>query len=218
MTFLKEISGAAALGAAMLIGCGLSAPPAQAGYVVTLEQVGSNVVATGSGTLDLAGLTLSCSGCETGVSDVDPSIGGITTGTSSPLDIYTGFTGPTSFGSGSNTDASSGTGDIVGMNGSGDGVGVPEGYVSGTPLSDTATYDNATFTSLGVTPGTYEWTWGSGANADSFTLDVVPAPLIGHGLPVFLAVGGLLLGARLLASVGRMQIRHLGECRCSALS
>jgi hypothetical protein len=31
--------------------------PAQAAYVVTLQQVGANVVATGSGTIDLAGLT-----------------------------------------------------------------------------------------------------------------------------------------------------------------
>ena len=48
--------------------------------------------------------------------------------------------------------------------------------------------------------GTYEWTWGSGADADSFTLQIgaVPAPLIGRGLPLLLAVGGLLFGAKLL--------------------
>jgi hypothetical protein len=57
MAFVKRIAGAAALGAALLIGCGLSTPPAQAAYIVTLEQVGSNVVATGSGTLDTAALT-----------------------------------------------------------------------------------------------------------------------------------------------------------------
>ena len=53
MTSLKWI----ATGAAMLTGCGLVAAPAQAGYVVTLEQMGSNVVATGSGAVDLTGLT-----------------------------------------------------------------------------------------------------------------------------------------------------------------
>src|SRR5947207_11741893 len=35
----------------------LSVRPAQAGYIVTLQQVGGNVVATGSGAIDLTGLT-----------------------------------------------------------------------------------------------------------------------------------------------------------------
>ena len=53
---------------------------------------------------------------------------------------------------------------------------VPRGYVSGTFLSDSATYSDATFATLGVTPGTYVWTWGSGAN-QNFTLKIpVPPP------------------------------------------
>src|SRR6476620_6900650 len=35
---------------------------AQAGYIVTLQQVGPNVVATGSGTINLTGLTFSSDG------------------------------------------------------------------------------------------------------------------------------------------------------------
>jgi hypothetical protein len=46
---------------------------------------------------------------------------------------------------------------------------VETGYVSGTPLSDTTIYFNQTFNTLGVTPGTYVWTWAS----DSFTLRIL---------------------------------------------
>jgi hypothetical protein len=53
---------------------------------------------------------------------------------------------------------------------------VPAGYVSGTALSDSATYSGATFATLGVTPGTYVWTWGTGAN-QNFTLKILTAIL-----------------------------------------
>jgi hypothetical protein len=85
---------------------------------------------------------------------------------------------PTSFGSGGFTIADTGSGDPVGI---GPGappnlleLTVPMHYASGDPLSDSSTYDNQTFTTLGVTPGTYEWTWGTGAN-QNFTLQIGPA-------------------------------------------
>jgi hypothetical protein len=43
-------------------------------------------------------------------------------------------------------------------------------------LSDTATYLNQTFNSLRVTPGTYEWTWGSGPNQNFTLVAGVPEP------------------------------------------
>jgi hypothetical protein len=55
MTFVTRMTSGAAIGAAMLVG--LSAFPVQAGYIVDLTQQGSNVVATGSGSIDLTGLT-----------------------------------------------------------------------------------------------------------------------------------------------------------------
>jgi hypothetical protein len=93
------------------------------------------------------------------------------------VDIYAGFTGPTSFGIGTGASANSGSGDLVGLETSvlGRQIVVPPGYVSGNPLSDTSTYNTQNFASLGVTPGTYVWTWGTGAHADSFTLQVGPA-------------------------------------------
>jgi PEP-CTERM motif-containing protein len=173
MAFIK---GIASLGAAMLIG--LSAPPAQAGYVVDLTQQGSNVVATGSGPIDLTGLTR-LGGILSEAPRLSPSAPSVITGpTSGPLlDGYTGVSGPANFGSGHQTIANSGSGDFVGIFFGGE-LDVPHGYVSDSPLSDSATYDDQTFISLGATPGTYKWTWGSGAN-QNFTLvigAVVPEP------------------------------------------
>src|SRR6266550_3667637 len=126
----------------------LSVRPAQAGYTVTLQQVGPDVVAIGSGPINLKGLTFSQSG------SLGPAIKPfgngsglgsrfIYTGTSSSVDFYSGaINGPTSFGSAFVTVASSGSGDMVGINGGmfGTALIVPTGYVSGNPLSDRATY------------------------------------------------------------------------------
>lgn len=179
MTLVKHLGGAAAVGMALLVGAGLSAPPAQAAYTVTLMQQGSNVVATGSGAIDLTGLSFDLGSAVTAL--IDPGIANISTGSTSedPIDLYTGFTGPTNFGSGNLRFPNSGGGDkVMIVNSSiiyGEPVlGVPSGYMSGTSLSDTSTYDNKTFSSLGVTPGTYVWTWGS-VGDDSFTLDIEAA-------------------------------------------
>jgi hypothetical protein len=156
---------------------------AQAGYVVTLQQVGPDVVATGSGAINLHGLTFFTSGSVN--SGLRPHILGalgdafILTGpTSSSVDFYSGGTGPTSFGSGPfRRPASSGSGDMVGIGEDFFGdvhIIVPTGYVSGTFLSDRATYSGTTLESFHVTPGTYVWTWGTGAN-QNFTLQIRPA-------------------------------------------
>jgi hypothetical protein len=63
---------AATLGVTMLIGCGV-APPAQAGYVVTLTQQGGDVVATGSGEIDLTGLSFLESASAASI--MEPSLG-----------------------------------------------------------------------------------------------------------------------------------------------
>jgi hypothetical protein len=167
------------------------ASPAQAAYVVSLEQVGANVVASGSGTLDLA--SLSSRGVDPSFSGVTPSVGDIDTGQSpASTPVYGGFTGPTSFGSRrSTTFSSSDTGDHVGIEGATKQLFVPPGYVSGNPLLDTSTYDTQTLSSLGVTPGTYEWTWGTGATADSFTLQIGPVAAVPEPASLPLLVMGL---------------------------
>ena len=56
----------------------------------------------------------------------------------------------------------------------------PQRLCLGDPLGvSTATWDGSTIASLGLIPGVYTWTWGSGATADSFTMTIsasVPEP------------------------------------------
>src|SRR5437764_9073039 len=85
----------------------LSVRPAQAGYTVTLQQVGPNVVATGSGTIDLTGLTFSRQ--STRNPEIQPNCcpyeqgALIFTGpTSSSVDFYVHPIGPNGIGSGTN--------------------------------------------------------------------------------------------------------------------
>ncbi|MBV9007844.1 MAG: PEP-CTERM sorting domain-containing protein [Verrucomicrobia bacterium] len=180
-------AGLTAAAAAVLLGCTLAPSSVQAqvpvgGFVLTLQQVGPNVVATGSGLLDVTGLTLSSSNIGPAIGQIEADIALVAVG-SGKYDLYTGISGPANFGTGLFLAANSSTGSFVGVQGGGSGVFskglfVPPGFTSGAVGPSTATWDNATFASLGVTPGTYEWTWGIGAN-QNFTLQigtVVPEP------------------------------------------
>ena len=168
-----------------------SVRPAQA-YTVTLEQVGSNVVATGSGLINLTGLTFSDVFIAAPV--INAGFGTIRTGPSgSFLNGYFGFTGPTSFGSGGFFFASTSSGDFVGITQLLGGVlFVPQGYVSGAALSDSMTFNNETFAALGLTPGTYVWTWGTGLPNQNFTLVIGGVGVPDGGSTVSLLGCGLL--------------------------
>lgn len=185
---------------AIVIMCGLCAGPAQAGYLVTLQQVGPDVVATGTGTVDLTGLTPEFSTIQSGAF-MNPTFGVLTMGTTAftSADVYFGATGPTSFGTGADTDANSGTGDHVSIGGFEALLLLPQGYVSGTALSDSSTYDGKTFSTLGVTAGTYVWSWGTGPN-QSFTLQIPTAAVPDSGS----TFGLLLLAVATLFGVGRV--------------
>lgn len=172
--------------------------PANSVFLVTLTQVGPNVVATGSGTIDLTGLT--SFGSAFASPELYPAHGIMGTGPSGTTDIYTGSSGPASFGPGSAAFPSSTSRDPVFLEDFGLGIDVPQGYVSGTSLSSSATFDNATLAGLGVTPGTYTWTWDSGAN--SFVLHVVGTVVPEPDSLVLLETGVALLAA---LRIGRKQ-------------
>jgi hypothetical protein len=175
--------------------------PAPAAYVVDLTQevVGGvdEVVATGSGKFDLTDLNSSFTTNEQAqITPTSPGI--IFTGPAALTSItsWAPVTGPAAFGPGDGCFADSGSGPLVGVVAGFPGIDLPAGYVSGDTVSDTSTYDNATFASLGATPGTYKWTWGTGAHADSSTLQIGPT------IPEPSTWALMLLGLGLLGGAG----------------
>jgi len=158
---------------------------ASAQYVLTVEQVGANVVATGSGTIDTTDLSdVNSHNLYGSVFSYGSAESLIFTGSTMGGGDYNGLTGANVF----TTDLGN---LFYATASSGDGVGIatpgrygtilllPDGYVSGALLSSASTWDDATIASIGLLDGTYVWTWGSGADAGSFTLDVgaqVPEP------------------------------------------
>ena len=161
----RGIAYVLALAGSALFGTALVASRSEAAVVIDITQSGSDVVTTGSGNLDINGLTFVSTSFTSGamipaqaVIVVGPA------GVATNLDLYSAISGPSSFGSGAFTEAaSSGSRDIFGIS-----IGrlvVPANYVSGTSLSGTDTYTNTTISSLGLTPGTYVYTWGTVALA-----------------------------------------------------
>jgi hypothetical protein len=141
--------------------------------VVTLSELGSDVVASGRGTLNLAALSFQRSGGT--ISFITANVASIVLGPTSGFAAgYSGISGPYDFGGGTVLSATSGFGDVFGLLGQGGTplLTVPQDYTSGTDLLSRTTWVGKNFASLGVTPGTYVWTWGTGSTADSFTLQI----------------------------------------------
>jgi hypothetical protein len=162
----------------------VAAPSAQAKFVAVFEQVGANVEEIGDGTIDVTDLGPPGPVTDRSFPSVGPANGTVSLGalrTLTTLFLEANITGPDNFGSGDGAIADGGRGGRVGVGGF---VGesfsyfvVFYGYKSGAPISNSSFYLNASFASLGMTPGVYVWSWGSGAHADSLTIDIaVPAP------------------------------------------
>ena len=148
-------------------------PSARAAAVLTFLNSGPDVVETGSGTLNLS--ALSPAGIVGAAAGVHPIFGTTFVGIPavSTEDQYTGLTGPANFGPGGTTFATSGSGNKFGVFFNGAFfLAVPAGYISGTALAGTSTYAGKSLGALGATPGTYIYAWGSGATADSLTVQL----------------------------------------------
>jgi len=141
-------------------------------FNVTVSQVGPDVVWSGSGSFNLSALTLGATGNIGGGFQANQAVWAI--GPLVTIDQYSGtITYPTSFGSGG-TPVTSNTGSTYGIlpGGSGRLLYVPSGYTSGSVISGTSTYANQTIAGMGLTAGTYTWSWGSGGNASTLVMTI----------------------------------------------
>jgi len=179
--------------------------------MVTVVQQGANVVVTGSGAIDLSGLSLNVPNVG-GLVAIAPGSAFILFG-QGQLDLYTGVSGPSSFGQGGGTSASSASGSAVGIEGAEGFLFVPAGYTSSTPLGvSTSTYDGLTLSFLGVTPGIYKWSWGTGVN-QNFTLQIgaTAAPDGGSTIALLLLGAAFCLAGRKSRFANCCGAKHAGE-------
>lgn len=176
---------------------------AHAAYTVYMYQSGADVVATGSGSLNLAGLVAGAVGGA--ASRVQPNNGALVIGLTAVAQGFDGIAGPVAMGAGGSTAASSSTGDKAGVAPAINRLIVPNGYVSGTPLASSATWVGTTIAGLGLTPGTYTWTWAG----DSFIVNVgmAPPPPAVAQVPT-LSEGGMALLSVALAVFGVRRMRR----------
>ena len=143
---------------------------ASGNFNVSVSQVGPDVVWNGSGSFNLAALT--STGIGTVGAGYSASNAAWAIGPNVSVDIYSGVTTfPTSFGSGG-VAVTSTLGSTFGiLLGPGNRLlYVPSGYISNTTINGSATYASQTIAGMGLTPGTYTWSWGTGGNTSTIVM------------------------------------------------
>ena len=159
--------------------------PSHAVINLKAEQVGNDVVITGSGKANLSALTFLTSDTSFQNLFSDTQIyAGPNSFNDGDVDIYQGIlTGPSVIGTDpavfEEPDPMLSFGDLFGIQVDPYRLVLPLGYVSNTDLSGVSVYKNLTLSALGLSPGIGTWTWGDATNGtfDSINLNVVPGPL-----------------------------------------
>ncbi|MEM7147384.1 MAG: hypothetical protein AAF591_19875 [Verrucomicrobiota bacterium] len=160
--------------------------PAQGIVIVTVTESGGDVIFSAMGTLNIDALSLDTSGDS--IAGVVPSFAmgmdsefslGADPASSLDVDFYVGLT---ALGGalGPGTAAvfpTSGTGDRFGIS-LGNEVRVPDGFVSGGTINATSVFGATDFATIGLTQGTYVWSWGNAGTADQITVNIVPEPSV----------------------------------------
>lgn len=150
----------------------LFAQQATAAVTINVLETGGNVEATLSGSLNLNAM-LGLNSTSPAYNGYYASAGGMafTSGDTQYYNISAGTWTPYGTGTFGNWDSSSGDAWAMFTN---PVIGVPNGYVSGAPLSATATKNASTFAGLGFTPGTYVTILSNNQVTDTVTVVVGP--------------------------------------------
>ena len=170
---------------AALVAGSLWASVAPAAVLLQFSEVGDDVVASFSGSLNLTGLRLFTS--QTATDGVSASEGAYSNG--GLVDIYM-TTGPLSWGGGGFTSASANNGDFFTINGStsvGSLFAVKAGYTSSTSISGGSVFLGQSLASLGLNTGTYEYTLPN----DRITVQIGPSAVVPLPAAGLLLLGGL---------------------------
>lgn len=159
---------------------------ANAAVVVNINEVGNTVVANATGSLDLTDAVFVKN--VTVIAAVNPNLA-VLSMANGPINGYA-ITGPASFGTKSLTQGT-GNGMPFYIFGTGNLLGVAQGYSSGSPLFGNTRWDNASFVSLGITPGSYVYSLPN----DTVTLNFGAVAAAEVPLPAGLPLLGLGLAA-----------------------
>lgn len=162
------------ISALLFLACSMLAGAVYGAATITFSQIGSNVQGTIAGSLDLTGLTNIGGGTPNGRVRGAGSGANIIIGpvVGANADSYITITGPTTVGTSTTTiDADIGSGGPFGFNMAPPGrLVVPQGFITGGTVSGTSTWSNNTIYGLGLTEGSYTYTWPG----DTLTI-IVPA-------------------------------------------
>ncbi len=157
------------IGAAALLAISMLAGQADAAVTISIQQVGTDIVATASGTFDRTGTVFR--GRSNGYGrNLAPSLQYIALGAFAPNTYYAASGLPWLNPAASSTIWSSTSGTTLFLN-QNDGVfGIADSYVDGTQLSATATATGTSFADAGLIAGSYAFQVGT----NQVTINVVP--------------------------------------------
>lgn len=191
---------------AALFAASLLAGAAEAGVIINFTQEGDDVMARANGWIDLNDLSFD------GGRVVNAAVGAYTSYVvfgppgepdwSNPWPWFGYYfagdiSGPADFGGGDFISPTSVTGEMFGFWAP---YYIIISFFSSGYIDCAATWENSTIGSLGLDPGTYVYTWGSGDHADSITVNIVAPAAVAAPEPSSLAMAGAGIGLAGIAS------------------